>query len=127
MKSWLASLMFGLTKPLSAATYAVLVSFSMPELLLEQTLADAARLQVPVYIRGLHQNSLPKTLQKIHALSQKNADVGLQIDPNVFTRFDVHKVPAFVREEGSCFDVLYGNLKLKNAMEALQERGACLR
>lgn len=99
----------------SANTY-VFVSFSMPEQLMFETLRESARLHIPVFLNGLIANSMPKTVKKIQILSQSVPNLNLQIDPTKFERFGITQVPALVVEQGSSFDVLYGNLTLKEGL-----------
>lgn len=101
----------------------VFVSFSMPELLLEQTLSESARLHIPAVLNGLIDNSMPATVRRIQALLITIPNLNLQIDPTAFERFGIKQVPALVVENGQAFDVLYGNLSLKDGLMRIEGHG----
>lgn len=101
------------------------VSFSMPEQLLIETLQESARLHIPATLNGLYQNSVEKTAQKVLLLTQAVPQLQLQIDPTAFERFNIQQVPALVVANNGCFDVLYGNLSLREGLKRIQEKGEC--
>ena len=103
----------------------VMVSFSMPNQLLVETLKDCARFKIPAVINGLYQNSMPQTMEKIGALSVEIPELQMQIDPTVFDKFHIQQVPAVVETQGKCFDVIYGNIPLKTALEKITQFGEC--
>jgi conjugal transfer pilus assembly protein TrbC len=106
----------------SANAY-VFVSFSMPEPLMSETLTESARLHIPALLNGLIDNSMPQTVKKIQILSTLVPNLDLQIDPTAFERFGITQVPALVVEQGGAFDVLYGNLTLKEGLRRLAHEG----
>lgn len=111
------------TAAMSAPTAQVFVSFSMPDQLLQQTLSESARLNIPVFLNGLIDNSMPATVQRIQALSKTVPNLNLQIDPTAFERFGIKQVPALVVDNGKTFDVLYGNLSLRDGLLQIAEHG----
>ncbi len=108
---------------LSASTISVFVSFSMPETLLKETLTESSQLQIPIYLNGLYHDSMPETAFKLMALSQQIPNLNLQIDPTLFERFGIHQVPALVVGNGNNFDVIYGNLSIKEGLMRIAGRG----
>ncbi|HAT8643613.1 TPA: type-F conjugative transfer system pilin assembly protein TrbC [Legionella pneumophila] len=106
-----------------AANVSVLVSFSMPDQLLEETLKDCMRLKIPAYLNGLHRNSMQETAVRVMELSQKIPDLNLQIDPTLFERFGIQQVPALVVENNNSFDVIYGHLPLTEGLMRITGRG----
>ena len=82
----------------------VFVSFSMPEASLRSLLAEAARADSPVVLRGLVDNSMKRTVahfSKLLGTGNSSETTGeptpsLAIDPTLFERFGVDKVPTFV-------------------------------
>lgn len=114
---------FFMAASLYAESVSVFVSFSMPENLLEETLKDSARLQVPAYLNGLYENSMQATAIKVMQLSQHVPGLNLLIDPTRFERFGIKQVPALVVEGNSSFDVIYGNLPIKEGLLRMAERG----
>ena len=101
----------------------VFVSFSMPDTLLTQTLRQAQQLSLPVYLRGLHKNSMKLTANKIMEYTQVVPNLSLQIDPTLFDKYDIQQVPAVVADNGEVFDVIYGNLKVKEALSRIESLG----
>jgi len=101
----------------------VFVSFSMPETLLIQTFREAEQLKLPVYIKGLHQNSMKLTAQKIMEYTKEVPNLSLQIDPTLFDKYGINQVPAIVSDNDQVFDVIYGNLKLKEALKRIIDEG----
>lgn len=112
--------------PLFASTQ-VFVSFSMPERLMEETLAESARLNIPANLNGLVNDSMPETIAKIAALTERVPDLSLQIDPTAFERYGIKQVPALVVEHGDCFDVIYGTRTLTENLNRIAHSGACAR
>ncbi len=82
----------------------VFVSFSMPETSLRSLLAEAARVDSPVVLRGLVDNSMKRTVARLGELlgtgnsseTTGEPSPSLAIDPTLFERFGVDKVPTFV-------------------------------
>lgn len=116
-------------------TVMILASLGMPKASLQALLRQAERYQVPIVIRGLYQNSFEKTVERVQSLilTKNQAPIlsGVEINPTVFKRFAITRVPAFiVVKEGACeskapcpssdFDVVMGNISLPNALELLK-------
>ena len=80
----------------------VFVSFSMPDITLKRLVIQAARIDASLILRGLVDDSMGKTKDKITRLmeadefGQTNIKGGFAIDPTLFQRFDITQVPAFV-------------------------------
>jgi type-F conjugative transfer system pilin assembly protein TrbC len=110
-------------------TSAVFVSFSMPEPSLKQIIAAANHYHVPVVVRGLYQNSLKETANKILVLTKANNQGGILINPVWFKKYEIKAVPAFlVTEHGAgqdnnSYDLVYGNVPLKRALTIIAEQG----
>lgn len=111
----------------NAVSSMVFVSFSMPKPLLEATLKESSRMQIPAYLNGLHHNSMQETAIEIMKLSEVVPGLNVQIDPTAFERYGIGQVPALVCDNGQVFDVLYGNLSLAHAWERIKHEGGCLR
>lgn len=73
----------------------VLVSFSMPTDALNALAEQAGKIGAPVVLRGLVGDSMEETAKRVAAL-RSNAGTGLAIDPTLFTRFGVDRVPTVV-------------------------------
>lgn len=83
----------------------VFISFSMPDDSLRALLRDAVHMGSPLVLRGMVDNSMKRTVERIGELlgngqSGKGVVDGLApslaIDPTLFERFGVDKVPAFI-------------------------------
>ena len=101
----------------------IFVSFSMPDLALKQLIAEGKKYQIPVVMRGLYKNSFQETAAKIFNLVKEKNHGGVAIDPLWFKEFNIQTVPAFVIRHGNDFDVVYGNIFLKRALEIIAEKG----
>lgn len=95
----------------------------MPTTLLEETLAESARLHIPAYLNGLYHDSMRDTALKVVALSEQIPNLNLSIDPTAFERFGIHQVPALVVSNEKQFDVIYGHLSLKEGLSRMAGRG----
>ena len=118
-------------QPVFAAEQArilIFVSFSMPEKSLKTWMYDADKIQAPLIIRGLINNSFKETTTAIYKLV-KDGSGGMQIDPTLFNRFQIEKVPAVVvTQSESClpnqscidnYDVFYGDVGLEYALKRI--------
>jgi len=101
----------------------IFVSFSMPDLALKQLIEEGKKYQIPIVMRGLYKNSFQETAAKIFNLVKEKNQGGIAIDPLWFKEFNIQTVPAFVIKHGNDFDVVYGNIFLKRALEIIAENG----
>lgn len=106
-----------------ALQVSVLVSFSMPDTLLLETLKESAELNIPTYINGLYRDSMNETALKVMSLSKRIPNLNLNIDPTKFERFAIHQVPALVVDDGKAFDVIYGHLSIKEGLARMAGHG----
>lgn len=102
-----------------------LLSFSIPEEGLQQMLPAAKKLGIPAYVNGLIDNNFKKTVETVFRLTRGSQQGGIQIDPRPFTRFGIRSVPALVVTCGDKHDVIYGNLRLRDALERVAGEGEC--
>lgn len=117
-------LIWALTQSASAKTdYQVFVSFSMPNRLLEEVVRDAAHHGIPVILNGLVNDSMRETAVKIFELSKKIPDLSMQIDPTAFERYGITQVPAFVADDQTTFDVVFGNVTIERALDEVTRFG----
>ena len=107
------------------ASRMVLISFSMPDGLLQSTLQDCARLKIPAVLNGLYQDSMPATMNKIGEYASILPELSIQIDPTLFERYQVNHVPAVIWERNGCADIAYGNLAIDLMLEKIAEHGSC--
>ncbi|WP_261643044.1 type-F conjugative transfer system pilin assembly protein TrbC [Erwinia mallotivora] len=101
------------------------VSLGIPEEGLLPMLADARRFGIPSTLRGLLDNDFRKTAAVVFELSKKDKEAGVQIDPTLYRQYGIRAVPALVVTCDGKFDVLYGSLPVKQALEEVKQRGDC--
>jgi type-F conjugative transfer system pilin assembly protein TrbC len=130
----------------------VMVSMSMPESLIMNLWIQAEKIQAPLVIRGFIGNDLKSTQEKILELygidktayegksideikieADKHKNKQLDIDPTLFQRFEIKKVPAIVVAKGvasPCMEhdcpvpehyVVYGDTTLEYALKLVGE------
>lgn len=107
----------------------VFVSFSMPKESLKNYLLEARKIQAPLVIRGLINHSFRDTTKAVMALLPDNKG-GMLLDPTLFKRFNIKKVPAVVVIDKACllddkcadYDVIYGNVTLAYALKKFSQQ-----
>ena len=108
---------------IASTQYRVFVSFSMPERLLQETVLDAAKHQIPVVLNGFYHDSMQETAVKIFELSKRIPNLSLQIDPPAFERYGIKQVPALVADNNHSFDVIFGNITIERGLEEISRFG----
>lgn len=118
----------------------VFISLSLPDALILQLCDGAARYHMPVIIRGLVDNNMPATLKRLQGIAKaakkkKMQFKGIAIDPVWFSAFHINRVPAVLvtKRPAGClaqqqcphqpFDVIYGTLGIKEALQSLARNG----
>jgi conjugal transfer pilus assembly protein TrbC len=116
------------------------VSLGMPKLVLRQYLRQANRLHIPIVIRGLLQNNLKMTANRVydllHPKHQHPIKSGFEIDPVLFRAFHVSVVPALVitahnddcEARENCphnqYSIVYGNVPLTSLLSLIVKRAS---
>lgn len=101
------------------------LSFSLPDDALSRLIDQASQYQIPATIRGLIDNNMQKTTEKMFELVKQTNRGGLAIDPEAFGRYGITAVPALVVRCGKTFDVVYGDISLKGLLKKVSEDGDC--
>ena len=104
----------------------IFTSFSMPKESLRGWLKQADTIKAPVIIRGLINNSFRDTTKAVMELLPDNRG-GFQLDPTLFRRFHIEKVPAVVVITPTCLsnpacqeaDIVYGDVTLDYALKEI--------
>ena len=104
---------------------AYFVSFSIPEKQLVTLIREAEQHEIPVYIRGLINTDMKRTAKAVLYLAQKYNVQGVLIDPLRFEHYGINAVPALVKKCGEKFDVIHGNVELKQALSLMASQGEC--
>ena len=123
----------------------VFVSLSMPDQTLQAINQQAARLKVPVFIRGFYHNDLTATVNRIAQImgidltapkAKQQALGGFSIDPVRFEAFGITEVPAFVLADPNInlngdqgindqdFEVITGNISLMDAIDLFKQKAS---
>ena len=110
-------------KPAEGALY--FVSFSIPEEGLKRMLHETRQYGIPATLRGLINNDMRTTTDAVLQLVKDGVTDGVQIDPTVYTQYNIRSVPALVVRCRAGFDVVHGNIRLKQALEKVAEKGDC--
>lgn len=110
-------------KPAEGALY--FVSFAIPEEGLKRMLHETRQYGIPATLRGLVNNDMKATTDAVMKLVSDGVTDGVQIDPTLYTRYNIRSVPALVVRCPSGFDVVHGNLRVRQALEKVAEKGDC--
>lgn len=110
---------------LSENEMAYFVSFSMPESQIVSAIKSAERNNIPIYINGLIDESMPKTAKAMLYLVQKHKVRGVLVDPMRFNYYGISSVPALAKKCGSKFDVVFGNANIDQLIELIDSEGDC--
>jgi len=99
----------------------IFVSFSLPKTLLETLDKTARKIGARLVIRGLKDNSFKETLKYIKEIKQEG--IIIDVDPEIFKRFQVNLTPAFVISENQKFDKIVGNVSIAYALSRFASDG----
>ncbi|EAS9108542.1 type-F conjugative transfer system pilin assembly protein TrbC [Salmonella enterica] len=110
-------------KTASGAVY--FFSFSIPEEGLKRMLGETRRYGIPATLRGMLNNDLKATADAVLSLVKDGATDGVQIDPTLFSEYHVRSVPALVVFCDRGYDIIRGNLRVKQALEKVATAGDC--
>ncbi len=108
-------------------------SFSLSDEILAQMLDYAKLYNGIIVLRGIKNNSFKETSEHIQHLTKEGEEAAIIIDPTLFKRYAVERVPSYVlvKQEKcpasmSCnpiHDKIIGNITLKYALEKFSEKG----
>jgi conjugal transfer pilus assembly protein TrbC len=110
-------------KPTEGAVY--FISFSIPDEGLKRMLHETHRYGIPATLRGLVNNDMKATTDAVMGLVKAGITEGVQIDPTLYSQYNIRSVPALVVRCKAGFDVIQGNIRLKQALEKVVEKGDC--
>ncbi len=112
----------------------IFVSASIPKKNLISLAIDAKKHNAYLVMRGLIENSYPKTAAYLQEIIEKS-DNGFVIDPELFKLYQIKQVPAFVVSNKiehcpsleNCktpkYDKLVGNVSVSYALEQIAKKG----
>ena len=110
-------------KPTEGAVY--FISFSIPDEGLKRMLHETHRYGIPATLRGLVNNDMKATTDAVMGLVKAGITEGVQIDPTFYSQYNIRSVPALVVRCKAGFDVIQGNIRLKQALEKVVDKGDC--
>ncbi|HAE4775964.1 TPA: type-F conjugative transfer system pilin assembly protein TrbC [Klebsiella pneumoniae] len=110
-------------KPQQGAVY--FVSFSIPEEGLKRMLGETRHYGIPATLRGMVNNDLKTTAEAVLSLVKDGATDGVQIDPTLYTQYSIRSVPSLVVRCQAGYDVVRGNIHVKQALEKVAQTGDC--
>ncbi|HBM3279722.1 TPA: type-F conjugative transfer system pilin assembly protein TrbC [Klebsiella oxytoca] len=110
-------------KPTEGALY--FVSFSIPEEGLKRMLHETRQYGIPATLRGLINNDMKTTTDAVLQLVKDGVTDGVQIDPTLYSQYNIRSVPALVVRCQTGYDVVRGNIRVKQALEKVAETGDC--
>lgn len=110
-------------KPTEGALY--FVSFSIPEEGLKRMLHETRQYGIPATMRGLINNDMKTTSDAVMQLVKDGVTDGVQIDPTLYAKYNIRSVPALVVRCQAGYDVVRGNIRVKQALEKVAETGDC--
>lgn len=101
------------------------VSLGLPREGLLPALKEANRFGIPATLRGLVNNDIRQTASAMFELAKEDRNIGVQIDPTLYTDYRITTIPALVVTCPGHYDVIRGSLPLKQALEKVAESGDC--
>ena len=110
-------------KPAEGALY--FVSFSIPEEGLKRMLHETRQYGIPATLRGLINNDMRTTTDAVLQLVKDGVTDGMQIDPTLYTQYGIRSVPSLVVRCQVGYDVVRGNIHVKQALEKVAQTGDC--
>lgn len=110
-------------KPTEGSVY--FISFSIPDEGLKRMLHETHRYGIPATLRGLVNNDMKATTDAVMGLVKAGITEGVQIDPTLYSQYNIRSLPALVVRCKAGFDVIQGNIRLKQALEKVVDKGDC--
>ncbi len=99
----------------------VCISFSVPEESWLKLSSEMEPYAGHFVIRGLPNNSFQELAKRLGSLKKRGMNTPVQIDPQLFDRFQIERVPTFVLVEGSEHHKITGNISLEYALDTLSK------
>jgi conjugal transfer pilus assembly protein TrbC len=97
----------------------VLISFSVPEETWVSLSSEMEEIGAVFVLRGLPNNSFKRLSQKIQHLNSLGVKAPIQIDPQLFTNYEISRVPSFLIIKNQAYSKVSGNISLRYALEKM--------
>lgn len=115
----------------------VFISFSMPEKLINEYIAEAKLYDGILVLKGLINNSFKETIKKLHKIGNKDK-LSIIIHPHLFKLYDITKVPTIVVSKNNIrciakydecddsyeYDKISGSITIQYALEKIRDKGS---
>lgn len=101
------------------------LSPSIPEEGLKRMLHETRQYGIPATLRGLVNNDMRTTTDAVLQLVKDGVTDGVQIDPTLYTQYGIRSVPSLVVRCQAGYDVVRGNIHVKQALEKVAQTGDC--
>lgn len=75
-------------------------------------------------LRGLPDNSFLKWVYLLKDYKEKGIIAPIDLDPDLFKKYDIQSVPSIVLDDGKTFDKIVGNIPVKYALELFSKSGS---
>jgi type-F conjugative transfer system pilin assembly protein TrbC len=111
-------------KTLTETSLYVFVSFSMPDDSWLSLSHEVDKVRGIFVLRGLPDDSFKKLAEKLYVLRKQGFNASVQVDPQLFQRFKIAKVPTFITIDEQGSDQLSGNVTLAFALEKMNNKTA---
>lgn len=107
----------------------VFISFSMPDKMIKnyfiesQSLKEKYNINIIFVLRGFYKNSFKATSEKIALLLKDldKKDVPITIDPITFKKYNIEKVPTFLKFNAENYDIMSGAVNIDYFIEKIKE------
>ncbi|MGK6891271.1 type-F conjugative transfer system pilin assembly protein TrbC, partial [Klebsiella pneumoniae] len=109
-------------KPSEGALY--FVSFSIPEEGLKRMLHETRQYGIPATLRGLVNNDMRTTTDAVLQLVKDGVTDGCRLTRH-YTQYGIRSVPSLVVRCQAGYDVVRGNIHVKQALEKVAQTGDC--
>ncbi len=76
-------------------------------------------------LRGFPEGSFEELIFEIENLREEKIFAPIDIDPEMFERYQIEEVPAFLLEEKDRFDLIFGNMRVDAVLQEMAEKGDC--
>lgn len=102
--------------------YYVFISSNIPKQSLIQILEQSKKINAEVVLRGFINDSHKVTTEILQDLINMT-QYGVIVDPELFTKYQITKVPTFVIAKGDKYDKLAGNISWQEAIDIITRKG----
>ena len=102
----------------------VFMSFSLPDETWMAISHEVEKTEGVLVLRGLPENSFKQLAVKIYNLRKIGVRATVQVDPRLFDKYRIDKVPTFVTTDNDRFDKVSGNVSLAFALGKMETEAA---